>query len=82
MSPKEFHALHKCYKEHMEHLDWQMAGLKSFYAHCNGQKISAEEFMGKKAKNKPYPSNEQLENDLESLFGCGPKKAAKEAEKE
>ena len=73
MSPKEFHALSKCQQERMEHMDWQLAGLKSFYAHCHGMKITAEEFMGKK-KAVAKRSDKALERDLTMLFGCGPGK--------
>ena len=80
MSPKEFYALSRCYQERMEHMDWQMAGLKSFYAQCKGASITAEEFMGKKktASNKrtsnPPLMDEQLEMQLTSLFGVGPER--------
>jgi hypothetical protein len=76
MSPKEFYALSRCYQEHLEHLDWQIAGMKSFYAQCKGVSITAEEFMGKKkqASKKRLPSDEELTSTLESLFGCGPGK--------
>jgi hypothetical protein len=76
MSPKEFYALSRCYQERIEHIDWHMAGLKSFYAQCKGASITAEEFMGKKKKpaRKASMSDERLEAQLTSLFGVGPGK--------
>jgi hypothetical protein len=68
MSPKEFHAMNKCYRERMEHLDWQMAGVKAVYANVHGVKITAAEFMGKREQ----PDTRSLQRDLTVLFGCGP----------
>jgi hypothetical protein len=74
MSPKEFYAMNKCHQERTEHMDWQVAGMKSFYANCNGVSITAEDFMGKKKKpvRKTAMSDERLEAQLTSLFGVGP----------
>jgi hypothetical protein len=71
MSPKEYSALCKCYQEQVDHLDWHMAGLKAVIANCAGVKITAEDFMGKR-KETTYPTDEQLEEQLTSIFGCGP----------
>jgi hypothetical protein len=78
MSPKEFFALHRAYRERMEHFDWHMASLKAFYVQFHGGKTTAEEFMGKKSAKKQltYPTNEQLERQLTTIFGVGPKKKA------
>lgn len=72
MSPREFHALHQCYNERMEHLEWQMAGWKSVYANIHGIKVSAGEFMGKKGKAQKERNDKDLESSLTALFGVGP----------
>ena len=76
MSPREFHALTKCYQEREERMDRRFATMQAFYVNCNSeQKLTADDFMGNKQSNKRRPTNdEQLENDLVRLFGCGPGK--------
>ena len=76
MSPREFHALTKCYQDREERMDRSFASMQAVYAQCCGSKLTTEDFMSKpKTKaQKHYPTNEQLERNLTVLFGCGPKK--------
>jgi hypothetical protein len=74
MSPKEFHALTRCYQDREERMDRRFATMQAFYANCNSDKtFTADDFMGR-PQPKQYPSDEQLELDLVNLFGCGPGK--------
>ncbi len=76
MSPREFFALTKRYQEHEERMDRRVASFQAFYHNINtGSKFSADDFMGKPQKKaKRYPTDEQLERQLTTIFGVGPKK--------
>lgn len=69
MSPKEFHALTKCYQEREERMDRRFATMLEVYAKSNGLELTTEDFMGRKTS----PTDDQLELQLTSIFGCGPK---------
>ena len=71
MSPKEFHALTKCYQDREERMDRRIATLQAFYVNCNSEmELTSDDFMTTKRVAKK--ANSVLENQLTVLFGCGP----------
>ena len=61
----------KCYQDREERMDRRFATTQALYAQCHGAALTSDDFMGKR-KEKTYPTDEQLEEQLTTIFGCGP----------
>jgi hypothetical protein len=70
MSPREFHAMTKCYQEREERMDRRFATMMEIYAKCHGVELTADDFMGKDRDREH--DDKVLEQSLTALFGCGP----------